>query len=52
VWGSGQIDGSPRLLAVGEYRDTVTFADGTARFRVKSVILDNSVLQDVFVYPL
>jgi len=52
VWGSGHLDGSPRLLAVGEYRDVVAFPDGVARFQAKTVILDNVILQDVFVYPL
>jgi anthranilate 1,2-dioxygenase small subunit len=52
VWGSGALSGSPRLLAVGEYRDVVVFAGGSARFKRKTVILDNSVLQDVFVQPL
>jgi len=52
VWGTGQIGGAPLLLAVGEYRDIVVFADGVARFKTKTVILDNPVLQDVFVYPL
>jgi 3-phenylpropionate/cinnamic acid dioxygenase small subunit len=52
VWGSGRIEGTPRLLAVGEYRDVVVFAAGVARFKSKAVVLDNSVLQDVFVYPL
>ncbi|MGQ0569276.1 MAG: aromatic-ring-hydroxylating dioxygenase subunit beta [Armatimonadota bacterium] len=52
VWGSGHLAGSPRLLAVGEYRDVVAFADGVARFKAKTIILDNPVLQDVFVQPL
>jgi anthranilate 1,2-dioxygenase small subunit len=52
VWGAAQIGGSPLLLAVGEYRDIVEFAGGAARFKSKTVILDNTVLQDVFVYPL
>ncbi len=52
VWGSGMLGGSPRLLAVGEYRDVVAFPDGIAKFQAKTVILDNPVLQDVFVYPL
>lgn len=52
VYQTMQIDGSPRLLAVGEYRDVVEVTGTTARFKSKTVILDTPVLQDVFVYPL
>jgi 3-phenylpropionate/cinnamic acid dioxygenase small subunit len=41
-----------RLLAVGVYRDLVTFEDGSAKFRSKQVVLDTSVLPRYFVYPL
>jgi 2-polyprenyl-6-methoxyphenol hydroxylase-like FAD-dependent oxidoreductase/3-phenylpropionate/cinnamic acid dioxygenase small subunit len=52
VWGTLAADPAPRLLAVGEYRDLVTFTDRGPRFRSKWVVLDTGVLQDVFVYPL
>jgi 3-phenylpropionate/cinnamic acid dioxygenase small subunit len=52
VYQTVQVDSSPRLLAVGEYRDVVEFVGTTARFKSKIVILDTPVLQDVFVYPL
>ncbi len=52
VYQTVQISETPRLLAMGEYQDVVTFADGTPRFRSKRVILDTPILQDVFVYPL
>lgn len=52
VWSSGPLATSPRLLAVGEYRDVVAFTEAGARFKRKMVVLDNAVLQDVFVYPL
>lgn len=52
VYQTVNIDTSPRLLAVGEYRDVVEIVGTTARFKSKTVILDTSVLQDVFVYPL
>ncbi len=47
-----QVDGSPRLLAVGESRDVVAFVAGEPKLRSKTVILDTPVLQGVFVYPL
>lgn len=46
------VDESPRLMAVGEYQDELEFSGGTPTFKSKKVILDTSVLQDVFVYPL
>ena len=52
VYQTVQITDAPRLLAMGEYRDVVTFAGGEPRLRSKKVILDTPVLQDVFVYPL
>jgi anthranilate 1,2-dioxygenase small subunit len=52
VWSTAAVDGSPRLLAVGEYRDLVDFSTGEPKLRSKTVILDTPVLQDVFVYPL
>ena len=52
VWGTLAADPAPRLLAVGEYRDLVTFTDRGPRFRSKWVVLDTGVLQDAFVYPL
>lgn len=52
VYQTVQVTETPRLLAMGEYQDAVTFADGGPRFRAKKVILDTPVLQDVFVYPL
>jgi len=52
VYQTVQVDSSPRLLAVGEYRDVVEFEGSVARFKSKTVILDTPVLQDVFVYPL
>jgi len=52
VWSTAAVDGSPRLLAVGEYRDVVDFSTGEPKLRSKTVILDTPVLQDVFVYPL
>lgn len=52
VWSTAAVDVSPRLLAVGEYRDVVDFSTGEPKFRSKTVILDTPVLQDVFVYPL
>lgn len=54
VWSAAQVDlqGAPRLIALGEYRDVVDFADGTAKLLSKTVVLDAPVLQDVFVYPL
>ncbi|MBI3975368.1 MAG: nuclear transport factor 2 family protein [Armatimonadetes bacterium] len=52
VWSTAAVDGSPRLLVVGEYRDVVDFATGAPKLKKKTVILDTSILQDVFVYPL
>src|SRR5206468_7226289 len=52
VYQSVQVDVAPRLLAVGEYKDVVEFSGATATYKAKKVILDTSVLQDVFVYPL
>lgn len=52
VWATVQVDGTPRLLAIGEYRDVVEFSGETPKFKAKKVILDTPVLQDVFVYPL
>ena len=52
VYQSVQVDVTPRLLAVGEYRGVVEFSIATPKFKSKKVILDTSVLQDVFVYPL
>ena len=52
VYQSVQVDVTPRLLAVGEYRDVIEFSGATPKFKSKKVILDTSVLQDVFVYPL
>ncbi len=52
IYQTVQVDSTPRLLAVGEYRDVVEFAGTSARFKSKTVILDTPVLQDVFVYPL
>jgi len=52
VYQTVQVDVTPRLLAVGEYRDVVEFSSATPKFKSKKVILDTSVLQDVFVYPL
>lgn len=52
IYQTVQVDSSPRLLAVGEYRDVVGFSGTTPRFKSKTVILDTPVLQDVFVYPL
>ncbi len=52
AWGTPATDPAPRLLALGEYRDVVTFTDRGPRFRSKWVVLDTPVLQDVFVYPL
>lgn len=52
VYQTVQVDVAPRLLAVGEYRDLVEFSGSTPKFKAKKVILDTSVLQDVFVYPL
>jgi len=52
VYQTVQVDTSPRLLAVGEYRDVVEVVGTIARLKSKTVILDTPVLQDVFVYPL
>lgn len=52
VWATVHVDATPRLLAVGEYQDVVEFSGETPKFKAKKVILDTSVLQDVFVYPL
>lgn len=52
VYQTVQVDVTPRLLALGEYRDVVEFSGETPKFKAKKVILDTSVLQDVFVYPL
>lgn len=52
VYQTFQVDVAPRLLAVGEYQDVVEFSGSTPKFKSKKVILDTSVLQDVFVYPL
>ena len=52
VWATTRVETEPRLLAVGEYRDVVDFAEGAARLKAKKVILDTPVLQDAFVYPL
>ncbi len=52
VWNTTPVDGSPRLLALGEYRDVVAFDAGEPKLKSKTVILDAPVLQDVFVYPL
>lgn len=52
VYQTFQVDAAPRLLAVGEYQDVVEFSGITPKFKAKKVILDTSVLQDVFVYPL
>jgi 3-phenylpropionate/cinnamic acid dioxygenase small subunit len=52
VWLTPSADPTPRLLALGEYRDHVVFTPQGPRFRSKWVILDTAVLQDVFVYPL
>ena len=41
-----------RLLATGEYVDTVAIEAGVAKFRSKKVILDADVLPRYFVYPL
>ena len=52
VWAASLVEGAPRLLAVGDYRDVVAFTAAGPRFVSKTVILDAPVLQDVFVYPL
>ncbi len=52
VWTTATVDGTPRLIALGEYRDVVVFTPQGPRFRFKWVVLDTPVLQDVFVYPL
>lgn len=52
VWVTPVSDPTPRLLALGEYRDVVEFGRHGPRFRSKWVVLDIAVLQDVFVYPL
>lgn len=52
IWTVPQVEPEPRLLAVGEYRDTVDFSGPGPLFKSKKVILDTPVLQDVFVYPL
>jgi hypothetical protein len=52
VYATVQVDPEPRLLALGEYQDVVDFSGEIPKFRSKKVILDTSVLQDVFVYPL
>lgn len=52
IYQTVQVDVAPRLLAVGEYHDVVAFSGETPAFKAKTVILDTSVLQDVFVYPL
>ncbi len=52
VWTTATVDGTPRLIALGEYRDVVVFTPQGPRFRSKWVVLDTPVLQDVFVYPL
>lgn len=52
VYATVQVDAEPRLLALGEYQDVVDFSGDVAKFKSMKVILDTSVLQDVFVYPL
>jgi len=52
VYATVQVDPEPRLLALGEYQDVVDFSGESPKFKSKKVILDTSVLQDVFVYPL
>ncbi len=52
IYQTVQVDSTPRLFAVGEYRDAVEVAGPIARFKSKTVILDTPVLQDVFIYPL
>jgi 3-phenylpropionate/cinnamic acid dioxygenase small subunit len=41
-----------RLLAVGVFRDAVTFEQGEAKFASKLVVLDTTVMPRYFVYPL
>jgi 3-phenylpropionate/cinnamic acid dioxygenase small subunit len=41
-----------RLLAVGVFRDIVTFEQGEAKFASKLVVLDTTVMPRYFVYPL
>jgi salicylate 5-hydroxylase small subunit len=41
-----------RLLAVGQYRDEVTFTDEGPKFASKLVVLDTNVLPRYFIYPL
>lgn len=52
VYLTAPMDGSSRLLCVGQYQDVVEFTGEGARFRSKTVVLDTPVLQDIFVYPL
>lgn len=47
-----EAEGFSRLLAVGEYLDTVKVTEGVAKFKEKKVILDTGVLPRYFVYPL
>lgn len=52
VYLTSPLDGSSRLLCVGQYQDVIEFTGDGPRFRSKTVILDTPVLQDIFVYPL
>ena len=40
------------LYSVGEYRDTIVLADGVAKFKEKTVIVDTSRVQSLLVTPL
>lgn len=41
-----------RLLAVGVFRDAISFEQGEAKFASKLVVLDTTVMPRYFVYPL
>jgi anthranilate 1,2-dioxygenase small subunit len=44
--------GTTEVYSVGEYRDTIVFADGAAKFKEKIVIVDTSRVQSLLVTPL
>jgi len=46
------LEGQTRLFSVGQYLDTITFAEGAPRFRQKIVVCDTFSIPNLLAIPL